>query len=97
MNENWDENHARYQRRMRALLVLMLLVMTSVVGLLGAHALIVGEGTLLFDLWSNAFVTFSAAAMFSGVAFPAMMLLFAFVALPIALVFWVLSRGKRKP
>jgi hypothetical protein len=93
MSEIGDNNHAQYQRKMRALLILVGLVCAAVLGLLAIHAILVGNGSLLFDLWNNSFAALGALAMLSGLAFPVMMVLFALIGVPLGLIY-LLLKGK---
>jgi hypothetical protein len=69
------------ERKLRALYTLLCLIFLAIVSLLGLHALIVGPGSLFWDLAIVFFSVFSVAVLASGVIFP-ILALCAVLALP---------------
>ena len=63
------------KRKIRALILLCGLVVAGLLFLLGVHALIVGKGSMVFDLFGHLVIVATGAAMFSGLIFPLAFLL----------------------
>lgn len=65
-----EEHREKEARKIKALYTLLWLVFFAIVGLLSLHAMIVGPGSLFWDLTVNSFGILTAAVFVSGVVFP---------------------------
>lgn len=61
---------AREEERIKILYTLLALVFLAILGLLSLHAIIVGPGTLVWDLGISFLAVFSTAILAIGVIFP---------------------------
>jgi hypothetical protein len=75
---------SKEERRLKALYILLCLVVLAILILLSAHAILVGPGSLFWDLSVNFFAIFSVIVLGSGVVFPVLALC-AVLALPFIL------------
>ena len=83
-------------KKKRALWILLALVFALILFLLGTHAMIVGKGSLIYDLMSSAFLSIATVALLSGVLFP----LFALILIPffpIIVIYFFLKNRKQSP
>jgi len=79
---NQSENNQediKHKKRVKALYILISLIFSALLVLLGIHAVIVGSGSLLYDISAYIFISLAGIAMFSGIIFP----LFAILIIPL--------------
>ncbi len=68
--ENQEKQRIKETRKLKALYILVCLIFLAIMGLLALHAILVGPGSLFWDLSVNFFAIFSAVVLGSGVVFP---------------------------
>lgn len=83
---------SKEERKLKALYILLCLVFLAVLTLLGVHAMLVGPGSMFWDLTVSFFAVFSVVVLASGIIFP-LLALCAVLALPV--MFFILYLRNR--
>ena len=87
-----EDRREKEARKIKALYTLLWLIFFAVIGLLSLHAMVVGPGSLFWDLAVNSFGILTAAVFVSGVVFPLLGILLV-IAFP--LIFFILYLRNR--